>query len=172
MKKSVLIIGVGRLGAELGEKMQDLGNEVMLLDNKRDVIEKQSSRFNDARIADYTNEDVLRKLGCADFQLCFITIGDDFEASVITTFLLKKLGAAFVAARARDQLQCDILRAAGADQIILSDESLAENLAICHSLDNVKNFMSLGDGYGIFETPAPEGWFNKSLAELDVRRKF
>ena len=34
MKKSVLIIGVGRLGSHLAEKMQDLGHDVMVLDNK------------------------------------------------------------------------------------------------------------------------------------------
>ena len=29
MKKSVLIIGLGRLGSHLAEKMQDLGHDVM-----------------------------------------------------------------------------------------------------------------------------------------------
>ena len=125
MKKSVLIIGIGRLGGHLAEKMQDLGHDVIALDSKEESINKIAGHFDDARIADYTNEDVLRALDIPSFDLCFITVGDDFEASMITTLLLKKLGAKYVAARARDDIQCELLKKVGADEIIYADGEVA-----------------------------------------------
>ena len=133
MKKSVLIIGIGRLGGHLAENMQNLGHDVIALDSKEESINKIAGHFDDARIADYTNEDVLRALDIPSFDLCFITVGDDFEASMITTLLLKKLGAKYVAARARD---------------------------------------ALAGGYAIFEVPIVKEWKGKTIAELDVRKKY
>ncbi len=172
MKKSVLIIGIGRLGALLAEKMQDLGNDVMILDNKKDVINKYAARFADARIADYTNEDVLRELDAAAFDLCFIAVGDDFEASLTTTLLLKRVGAKFVAARARDEIQCDLLKRAGADELIFADEEIAESLAVRHNGHNVYDYVSLGGGYALFEVPIIPSWEGKSILQLDVRKKY
>ncbi len=172
MKKSVLIIGIGRLGAQLAEKMQDMGNDVMILDTNKDVINKYAARFADARIADYTNEDVLRQIDAAAFDLCFITAGDDFEGSMTTTYLLKKLGAKFVASRARDDLQCELLKCAGADEIIFADGEIAENLAVRHNGNNVYDYVSLGDGYALFEVPIVPSWAGKTILELDVRKKY
>ena len=110
MKKSVLIIGVGRLGSHLAEKMQDLGHDVMVLDNKEERINRLASRIADARIAEYTHEEVLAALDIPSFDICFVTVGDNLEASIITTITLKKLGAKYVASRARDDVQCEILK--------------------------------------------------------------
>ena len=135
MKKSVLIIGVGRLGSHLAEKMQDLGHDVMVLDNKEERINRLASRIADARIAEYTHEEVLSALDIPSFDICFVTVGDNLEASIITTITLKKLGAKYVAARASADVQCEILNA-------------------------------------IFEVPIMKGWENKSIGELDVRKKY
>jgi trk system potassium uptake protein TrkA len=172
MKKSVLIIGIGRLGSHLAEKMQDLGHDVMILDNKEDVISRLASRFSDARIADYTNEDVLRALDIPSFDLVFITIGDDFEASMITTVLLKKLGAKYVAVRARDEIQYDLLKKIGADEIVYADGETADKLAVRHNGNNIFDYVALADGYAIFEVPIIKAWEGKSIIELDVRKKY
>lgn len=42
--KSVLIIGMGRTGRHLASKMQELGNDVMIVDKNPAIIEFQSTR--------------------------------------------------------------------------------------------------------------------------------
>ena len=172
MKKSVLIIGIGRLGGHLAEKMQDLGHDVIALDSKEESINKIAGHFDDARIADYTNEDVLRALDIPSFDLCFITVGDDFQASMITTLLLKKLRATYVAARARDDIQCELLKKVGADEIIYADGEVADKLAIRHNGNNIFDYVALAGGYAIFEVPIVKEWKGKTIAELDVRKKY
>ncbi len=172
MKKSVLIIGMGRLGSHLAEKMQDLGHDVMILDNKQERIAALASRFSDARIAEYTHEDVLASLGIPSFDICFITVGDNLEASMLTTITLKKLGAKYVAARARDDIQCELLKKIGADEIIYADGETADKLAIRHNGNNIFDYVALSDGYAIFEVPIIKSWEGKSIMGLDVRKKF
>lgn len=121
---------MGRLGSHLAEKMQDLGHEVMILDNKEERIARLATRFADARIAEYTHEDVLSALDIPSFDICFITVGDNLEASMLTTITLKKLGAKYVASRARDEIQCELLKKIGADEIIYADGETADKLAI------------------------------------------
>ena len=53
--KSVLIIGMGRMGRHLAHKLQALGNEVMIVDKDPDIIEALSDRFTDSNICDCTN---------------------------------------------------------------------------------------------------------------------
>ncbi len=172
MKKSVLIIGMGRLGTHLAEKMQDLGHDVMILDSKEERISPLATRFSDARIAEYTREDVLASLDVPSFDICFITVGDDLEASMLTVVMLKKLGAKYVAARARDDIQCELLKKIGADEIIYADGETADKLAIRHNGNNIFDYVALSDGYAIFEVPIIKGWENKSIMELDVRKKY
>ena len=172
MKKSILIIGMGRLGSHLAEKMQDLGHDVMVLDSKEERIARIASKFADARIAEYTHEDVLAALDIPSFDLCFITVGDNLEASMLTTITLKKLGAKYVAARARDDIQCELLKKIGADEIIYADGETADKLAIRHNANNIFDYVALTDGYAIFEVPIMKIWEGKSIIELDVRKKF
>ncbi len=163
---------MGRLGSHLAEKMQDLGHDVMILDNKEERISRLAPHFADARIAEYTNEDVLSALDIPSFDLCFVTVGDNLEASMITTITLKKLGAKYVASRARDDLQCELLRRIGADEIIYADGETADKLAIRHNGNNIFDYVALSDGYAIFEVPIIKAWEGKSIIELDVRRKY
>ncbi len=172
MKKSVLIIGMGRLGSHLAEKMQDLGHYVMILDNKEERITALASRFSDARIAEYTHEDVLLALDVPSFDICFITVGDNLEASMLTTIKLRKLGAKYIAVRARDDIQCELLKKIGADEIIYADGETADKLAIRHNGNNIFDYVALSDGYAIFEVPIIRQWEGKSIMELDVRKKY
>lgn len=172
MKKSVLIIGLGRLGSHLAQKMQDLGHDVMILDNREEKITRLASQFADAQIAEYTHEDVLAALDIPSFDICFVTAGNDLEAVMLTTIMLKKLGAKYIASRARDEIQCELLRKIGADEIIYADGETADKLAIRHAGKNIFDYIALGDGYAIFEVPIIESWEGKSIMELDVRKKF
>ena len=163
---------MGRLGSHLAEKMQDLGNDVMILDSNAERINVLAPHFADARIAEYTHEDVLASLDIPSFDLCFVTVGDNLEASMITTITLKSLGARYVAARARDDLQCELLRRIGADEIIYADGETADKLALRHSGNNIFDYVALSDGYAIFEVPIIKAWEGKSIIELDVRKKY
>ena len=72
--KSILVLGLGRFGRHLANKLQQLGNEVMVIDKDEALVEKYSNTFTDAQIGDCTDEAVIRSLGVNQFDVCFVTI--------------------------------------------------------------------------------------------------
>ena len=87
--KSILIIGMGRFGHHLCENLAMLGNDVMVVDQKEEVLEDLLPIVTSAKIGDCTNEAVLRSLGIANFDICFVCIGTNFQSSLEITSLVK-----------------------------------------------------------------------------------
>lgn len=169
--KSVLIIGMGRMGRHLAHKMQQLGNDVMIVDNNPALIEALSDRFTDSSICDCTNEAVIRSLGVDNFDICFVTIGEDFQASLVVTSLLKKYGARKIIAKTNQDIQADLLRIIGADEVIYPEVEIAERLAVRCNANNIFDYIPMPGEYAIYEIAILPQWAGKTVVEVDVRRK-
>ena len=170
--KSVLIIGMGHMGRHLASKLQALGNEVMIVDKNPDVITALSDRFTDSNICDCTNESIIEALGVDNFDICFVTIGEDFQASLVVTSLLKQYGARMIVSKAKQKIQADLLRKIGADEIVWPEKEIAEKLAVRYNAGNIFDYIPLTAEYSIYELPVPAAWVGQSLTELNVRRKY
>ena len=170
--KSVLIIGMGRMGRHLAKRMHQLGNEVMIVDNNPAIIEALSDRFTNSSICDCTNEMVIESLGVDNFDICFVTIGEDFQASLAVTSLLKKHGARRVVAKTNQDIQAELLRVIGADEIVYPEVDIAEKLAVRYNANNIFDFVPLTDEYSIYELPILPAWAGHTLLELNIRRKY
>ena len=170
--KSVLIIGMGHMGRHLASKLQALGNEVMIVDKNPDVITALSDRFTDSNICDCTNESIIEALGVDNFDICFVTIGEDFQASLVVTSLLKQYGARMIVSKAKQKIQADLLRKIGADEIVWPEKEIAEKLAVRYNADNIFDYIPLTAEHSIYELPVPAAWVGQSLTELNVRRKY
>lgn len=170
--KSVLIIGMGRMGRHLAHKMMQLGNDVMIADINPAIIEALSDRFTDSSICDCTNEAVIRSLGVDNFDICFVTIGEDFQSSLVVTSLLKKHGARKIIAKTNQDIQADLLRTIGADEVIYPEVEVAEKLAVRCNSDNIFDYIPMPGQYAIYEISILPQWIGKTLAELDIRRRY
>lgn len=170
--KSVLVVGMGRFGSHLAKKMSELGNDVMVVDKNAVLIEQLSHFFTDSYIGDCTNEAVLSALGVKNFDLCFVTMGEDFQSSLVITSLLKKLGAKSVIAKANQDIQADILFKIGADEVIYPEKEISEKLAVRYNADNIFDYIQLTSEYSIYEIAVLKEWVGSTIQEIDVRKKY
>lgn len=170
--KSVLIIGMGKLGKHLAEKMQQLGNEVMIVDKREALIQDMAQDFKNSFVADCTSEGVLRSLGVNQFDYCFVTIGEESYASLEITSLLKELGAKKVISMAGFERQGDFLKKVGADEVFLPEKEIAENLAVRYNSDNIFDYVELNSDYSMFEIAVLPEWIGKTMKELCIRTKY
>lgn len=170
--KSILIIGLGQLGYHLALKMTELGNFVVVVDNNEDRIEEHVSEFSDAQIGDCTNEAVLRAIGVRNFDICFVTIGENFQSSLVVTMLLKKCGAKYIVAKASQDVQVELLKTIGADEVIFPERELSEKLAMRYNVENIFDYIPLTDEYSIYEIPIKPEWEGHTVMKIDVRRKY
>lgn len=122
--KSVLIIGMGRFGRHMAQKLYDLGHDVLAIDKSEAKINKVLSYVTNAQIGDSTDESFVDSLGVSNFDLCVVAIGDDFQSSLETTALLKDYGAKLVVARAVRDVHAKFLLRNGADEVVYPENKL------------------------------------------------
>ena len=163
---------MGRFGRQFAERMQALGNDVMIVDKDPDLIDEIAHEFTDAHIGDCCSEGVLDSLGLNNFDICFVTIGEDFQASLEITSMLKERGVAHVVSKARTARQATLLSKIGADEVVYPEREIADKLAVRYNADNIFDYIQLTSEYSIYEIPCCSKWVNKSVAEIDVRNKF
>ena len=170
--KSVLLIGLGRFGTQIAKKLYELNHKVMAIDTREDRVQGVSNFVEVAQIGDASDIEVLKSLGVDNFDLCIVAIADDFKSSLITTSRLKELGAQYVVARASDDIHEKLLKDNGADEVVYPEKQFADWTATRYTSDHVLDYIVLDDGYSIFEINVPEKWLDKTIIELDVRRKY
>ena len=170
--KSILVIGMGTLGVHLATKMQEIGNDVMIVDIDEERIQELSPNFNNSFVGDCTNEGVLRSLGVNNFDYCFVAIGESSYASLEITSLLKELGAQYVISKASRTRHAEFLKKIGADEVFFPEREIAEKLAVRYSAKNVFDYIELSSEYSIYEIPVLREWIGKSIKELNIRNRY
>ena len=170
--KSVLLIGLGRFGRGVAEKLYELHHQVLAVDKSEERVNEILPLVTDAQIGDATSETFLRSLGVDNFDVCIVTIGEDFQSSLETTSLLKELGAKKVVSRASREVHKKFLLRNGADDVVYPEGQLAAWTAIRHTTEHVLDYIALDSEYAIYDLSVPAEWDGKTVGGLDIRRKF
>ena len=170
--KSFLLIGLGKFGRTLGEKMISTGAEVTIVDKDEEVVDAYASKYTNALIANCMNMENLRAMDIPSYHACIVAISDDFQASLEITSNLKDLKAKKIISRASTEIQSKFLLRVGADEVIYPDRDIAEKLAIKLNSANVLNYIDLDSDYSIFEIACPAKWAGKNLVAINPRKKY
>ena len=171
-KKTILLIGLGRFGLHIAKKLHELGHEIMAVDVNEEKINQAVPFVTDAQIGNSTNEDFLKSLGINNYDLCIVTISDDFQSSLETTSLLKELGAKKVISRAERDGQAKFLLRNGADEIVYPEKQLASWMAIKYSADHILDYIEIDNEHAIFEVSVPKEWIGKTIGQIDIRKQY
>ena len=170
--RTVLLIGLGRFGRHVAQKLNDLGHQVMAVDSDEERVDAILPIVTNAQIGDSTDRGFLSSLGVRDFDVCIVAIGDDFQNSLETADLLKELGARKVIARASRGVQEKFLRRCGADEVVYPEKRLAVWTAIRCTSEHILDYIGLDEDWSIFELSVPERWAGRSILQLDLRKKY
>ncbi len=170
--KSILLIGLGRFGRHLTEKLYELDHQVMAVDKQEDRVEAVMSYVTNAQIGDSTNMEFLETLGVSNFDVCIVAIASDFQSSLETTAYLKDLGAKMVVSRASRDVHARFLLRNGADEIVYPEKQVANWTAIRYSSEHIFDYVQLSDTHAIFEIEMPQNWVGKTIGQVDIRKKF
>lgn len=170
--KSILLIGLGRFGRHVAEKLYGLDHQVMAVDKQEDRVEAVMSYVTNAQIGDSTNMEFLETLGVSNFDVCIVAIASDFQSSLETTAYLKDLGAKMVVSRASRDVHARFLLRNGADEIVYPEKQVANWTAIRYSSEHIFDYVQLSDTHAIFEIEMPQNWVGKTIGQVDIRKKF
>lgn len=172
MKKTYIVIGLGKFGAAVASRLYELGNEVLAIDVNAENVQRIEQNVTYAVVADARDENVLRSLGVKNYDCAIVAIGTDLAASVITTLNLKQLQVPQVICKATDETQKRALEKIGADRVLIPEREIGVKLAQMITSSSILDFIELSSEYGIAEMPTPATWVGKTLRELNVRVKY
>ena len=170
--KSILLIGLGRFGKHIALQLSQLGHQVMAVDHVEERVEAVLPFVTNAQIGDSTNADFLESLGIRNFDVCIVAISNNFQSSLETTSLLKELGAKMVVSRASSDVHAKFLLRNGADEIVYPEKQMATWTAIRYSSNHIFDYIEIDNEYAIFEIEVPESWINRTVGEINIRKKY
>jgi trk system potassium uptake protein TrkA len=167
-----VIIGLGRFGSSLGRELVELGVEVLGVDRDEEKVQEMSHILTHTVVADATEEESVRSIGVRNFDCGVVAIGDDIQASILATILLKEFGVKQVVAKAVSDLHGRVLERLGVDRIIYPERDMG--IRVAHQLvsPNLLDYIELSPTYTIAELTVPECLTGKSLAQVNPRGKY
>jgi trk system potassium uptake protein TrkA len=128
MIKEYLVLGLGRFGTALCERLIEHGQTVMAVDYDQKIVQDAADWISNVVQLDVTDPDALGDIGAGDFDTAIVAIGTNFEASVLATIILKELGVKHVIAKALSTLHQQVLLRVGADEVIFPERKAGQDL--------------------------------------------
>ena len=171
MVKSYAVLGLGSFGKSVARSFMELGIEVLAVDRNKIIVNEIASEVTYAVQMDVTNEDALKSIGVEKMDGVIMAIGENLEASVMATLLVKELGVPYVVAKAETEMQKKILEKIGADKVVFPEKEMGVRLAK-NIAGNFLDVFDLSSKDSMVELKVKEEWIGKSIRELDFRNRY
>jgi len=168
----VAIIGLGRLGVSLVEYLAGTGVQVIAMDNDPALVEEVKDLVDVAVCLDSTDPDALLSQRVNEVDVCVVSIGENFQAAILTTVSVKKMGVPKIICRAQSSLHAEIFTRIGADEIIQPESQAGIVLGRRLANPKLNQFIELAEGYSLIELRAPSFFWGKTLEQLALRTKY
>lgn len=172
MSKQFVVFGLGRFGGSLVKEFHEMGVDVLAIDKSEDKVNEFANYATHVVVANAIDESTLKQLGVRNFDHAFVSFGDDVEASILTSLLLKEYGINQVWAKAQNEYHHKVLEKIGVDRVIHPERDMAKRIAHHIASDKMIDYIELSKDYSIVEIIATDKIHNKSLTDLDIRAKY
>ncbi|ARI77643.1 potassium channel family protein [Halobacillus mangrovi] len=172
MKKEFAVIGLGRFGGSICRELSREGMEVLALDLDEDKVNEYRDIAAHAVIADSTDESVLRELGLRNIDHVIVAIGDNIQASMLTTLMLKELGIKTITVKAQNDYHEKILNKIGADHVVHPERDMGKRIAHNIISNNILDYIELSDDHSVVEVKAGSKMSGRTLVDLDIRAQY
>jgi trk system potassium uptake protein TrkA len=166
---SVAVIGLGRFGSSLAEELMAAGTEVLGIDSDEEIVQSYNGILTQVVRADSTKEEALRQLAVDQFDRVVVAIGDDVQASILTSALLLQLKVPVVWAKAVSEQHGRILEQLGVHHVIFPEKDMGRRVA--HLVRGAAmDYLEIDRGYALAKVAAPSLIRGVALGETTLRK--
>lgn len=167
-----IVIGLGNFGSTLSSALTEMGYEVIGVDHDMKKVNTFKDRITHTICLDSGDKAAMQTLPLQESDAVVVCIGEDFGASVLTTAIIKELGAKKIIGRAISDLHQTVIEAIGVEQIVRPEEESANRLAKRLQLKGVIDSFELSENYNIVEVKIPDKFIDKTVEESGLRKEF
>ena len=170
--KTIAVIGLGRFGTTIAKLLASMNHEVLGVDIDPEVVQKISPYITHAIVADTADEEAIKALALSQFDLVIVAIGDNVQANLMTSMLLKEMHIPKIVAKAENTLQGKMLSKIGVDQVIYPEFDMAQRLAQSLTREHVMDYLQLSKSVSLIEINMPLFMVGSCLKESNLREKY
>lgn len=170
--KSFAVFGLGGFGGTMVKEFFGMGVEVIAVDKDEQKVNEYMTYTTHAVCADAIDETVLKQLGVRNVDHALVSFGDDIQASILTSLLLKEIGVPKVWAKAQNEYHAKVLEKIGVDKVIQPERDVAKRIAHYIVTDKMIDFIELSKEHSMVEIVATLKLYGRSLGELNVRANY
>lgn len=175
-RKEFVVIGLGKFGLSVVERLVDEGQIVTAIDTDAKVIESIADKVSYSAVASGIDEGTLRDLGVANADHVIVSTGNDEKnptTTILTVANLLDMNIPQITVKSDSSQQTKILRKLGITDIVLPEKEAGIRTAIRVSHEQLIDFMELDEEHAIvqFEIREPS-LTNIPLNKLNIRERF
>jgi len=171
-ERSFVVLGAGRFGQNVTKTLYASGHKVLLIDRNKDVIQAMKKYCTHTIVGDCLHENVLYSLKSSNLDVAIVAVGDNFEASVLASMMLKEIGVPYVIAKTKSDIHKRVLEKVGVDSVVFPEHDSDIRSEKNVTLNNFVDYMELSPDYSITEMDCLDSWVDMSLDELNIRSKY
>ena len=171
-KESYAVIGLGQFGISIVNELIALGKDVLAIDNDPDQVKRISDVLPTAFVCDSTDEVALNQVEIRDAEYVVIAFGDNLEATILTTVLLKDMGVKHLIVRVDNPQYINIIKKLGAEEIISPQQAAGIALANRIGNEDYKDFYKLDKKFSIVSIEVNQDFSPRSLQEMNTKNLF
>ena len=171
-QKTFAVIGLGSFGTEVCRVLAEKGARVLAFDNRPEPVDKIKELVKQSYLLDTADEDTMLSAPLDGVDVAIVAIGEDIEASILTTALLKNIGVPYIMARSSSDIHQRVLRMVGATEVINLEIEEGRRVAARLLTTEAMDTISVTDDYSIVEFPVPENMVGRSLEKLNLRKEY
>ncbi len=168
----IAVIGLGRFGMALAKHLGKAGVPVLAIDAKLQYVNEVRDFVDAAVQMDSTDPAALEAQDIGQCDVAVVAIGENFEAALLTTVLLQKMGVPRILCRAQTQTHAEIFRQLGVTEVIQPETETGIALARRLANPHLEDVIVVAPGHMLIEMKAPRSFSGKTLRELDLRRRY
>ena len=170
--KTIAVIGLGQFGGTVAKMLASMDHEVLGVDIDPEVVQKISPFITHAIVADTTDGEAIKALALSQFDIVIVAIGDNVQANLMTSMLLKEMNMPHVVSKAESDLQGKMLKKMGVDMVIYPEYDVAQRLVQSLTRDYVMDYLQLSKNISLIEIKMPSFLVGSCLKDSNLREKY
>ncbi len=169
-KLSYGIVGLGRFGYALADRLAQSDAELLVIDKDEEKIQEMREITENAYVVKSLDKKTLMETGIQNCDIAVVCIGEHMDSSVLTTLNLVSMGVPKVIAKATSAEHGIILEKLGAE-VVYPERDMAIRLANRLENSGVLDFMQLSEQINISKLMIPSKIVGRTISDIDIRSR-
>ncbi len=169
----VAVIGLGQFGTAIALHLAQHGAEVIAIDRQMEPVDAIKDQVARALCMDATEERALRAAGVGEASTVVLALGEnELEQAVLTTMLVRDLGAGRIISRAASPVQGKVLERLGVSRVLFPEKQIGQQVARQILSPTVVDLVPLSPGTSVAEIKVPTVLVGRSIGEAGIRKTY